>query len=90
VPSHTEVTNSVYVSNGSPKAVTACIRKIRKRFLSTADIHTLFRDVHQKWIEGGNYELCIEDVQDEIWDMVKPTDHTFRFASIQTRWNHWQ
>ena len=32
------------------------------------------RDVHQKWIEGGNYELCIEDVRDEIWDMVKPTD----------------
>lgn len=32
------------------------------------------RDVHQKWIEGGNYELCIEDVRDEIWDMVKPSD----------------
>lgn len=32
------------------------------------------RDVHQKWIEGGNYELCIEDVRDEIWDMVKPAD----------------
>ncbi|GJZ81672.1 probable serine/threonine-protein phosphatase 2A regulatory subunit B'' subunit TON2 [Tanacetum coccineum] len=31
-------------------------------------------DVHQKWIEGGNYELCIEDVQDEIWDMVKQAD----------------
>ncbi|GKC03754.1 probable serine/threonine-protein phosphatase 2A regulatory subunit B'' subunit TON2 [Tanacetum coccineum] len=31
-------------------------------------------DVHQKWIEGGNYELCIEDVRDEIWDMVKPAD----------------
>ncbi|GKA81903.1 hypothetical protein Tco_0788651 [Tanacetum coccineum] len=28
-----------------------------------------FRDVHQKWIEGGSYELCIEDVRDEIWDM---------------------
>lgn len=32
------------------------------------------RDVHHKWIEGGNYELCIEDVRDEIWDMVKPAD----------------
>lgn len=32
------------------------------------------RDVHQKWIEGGNYELCIDDVRDEIWDMVKPAD----------------
>jgi serine/threonine-protein phosphatase 2A regulatory subunit B'' len=32
------------------------------------------RDVHQKWIEGGNYELCIEDVRDEIWDMVKPAN----------------
>nr|GFA68304.1 probable serine/threonine-protein phosphatase 2A regulatory subunit B'' subunit TON2 [Tanacetum cinerariifolium] len=31
-------------------------------------------DVHQKWIEGGNDELCIEDVRDEIWDMVKPAD----------------
>nr|GFB24654.1 probable serine/threonine-protein phosphatase 2A regulatory subunit B'' subunit TON2 [Tanacetum cinerariifolium] len=31
-------------------------------------------DVHQKWIEGGNYELSIEDVRDEIWDMVKPAD----------------
>ncbi|GJW55297.1 probable serine/threonine-protein phosphatase 2A regulatory subunit B'' subunit TON2, partial [Tanacetum coccineum] len=31
-------------------------------------------DVHQKWIEGGNYKLCIEDVRDEIWDMVKPAD----------------
>lgn len=28
----------------------------------------------KKWIEGGNYELCIEDVRDEIWDMVKPVD----------------
>nr|GEX68557.1 hypothetical protein [Tanacetum cinerariifolium] len=43
-------------------------------FLTTADVHTLFRDVHQMSIEGGNYELCIEDVQDEIWDMVKPAD----------------
>ncbi|GJU03544.1 probable serine/threonine-protein phosphatase 2A regulatory subunit B'' subunit TON2 [Tanacetum coccineum] len=33
-----------------------------------------YGDVHQKWIEGGNYELCIEDVRDEIWDMVKPAD----------------
>nr|GEZ37985.1 RNA-directed DNA polymerase, eukaryota [Tanacetum cinerariifolium] len=57
VPPHTEVTISVYGSNGSPKAVTDCIR-----------------DVHQKWIEGGNYELSIEDVRDEIWDMVKPAD----------------
>ncbi|KAJ4882532.1 Uncharacterized protein Rs2_32625 [Raphanus sativus] len=40
-------------------------------FLTTADIHSLFRDFHQKWIEGGNYELCIEDVHDEIWDMVE-------------------
>ncbi|PKU61398.1 putative serine/threonine-protein phosphatase 2A regulatory subunit B'' subunit TON2 [Dendrobium catenatum] len=25
-------------------------------------------------MDGGNYELCIEDVRDEIWDMVKPAD----------------
>ncbi|RLM99595.1 phosphatase subunit g4-1 [Panicum miliaceum] len=51
-----------------------CLDLNGRGFLTTADIHTLFRDVHQKWIEGGNYELCIEDVRDEIWDMVKPAD----------------
>ncbi|GFZ14031.1 similar to tonneau 2 [Actinidia rufa] len=51
-----------------------CLDLHGKGYLTTADIHTLFRDVHQKWIEGGNYELCIEDVRDEIWDMVKPGD----------------
>ncbi|XP_024022608.1 probable serine/threonine-protein phosphatase 2A regulatory subunit B'' subunit TON2 [Morus notabilis] len=51
-----------------------CLDLQGRGYLTTADIHTLFRDVHQKWIEGGNYELCIEDVRDEIWDMVKPAD----------------
>ncbi|CAK9159743.1 unnamed protein product [Ilex paraguariensis] len=51
-----------------------CLDLHGKGYLTTADIHALFRDVHQKWIEGGNYELCIEDVRDEIWDMVKPAD----------------
>ncbi|KAG8636589.1 hypothetical protein MANES_15G015000v8 [Manihot esculenta] len=51
-----------------------CLDLQGRGYLTTADIHSLFRDVHQKWIEGGNYELCIEDVRDEIWDMVKPTD----------------
>ncbi|KAG5403380.1 hypothetical protein IGI04_009499 [Brassica rapa subsp. trilocularis] len=51
-----------------------CLDLQGRGFLTTADIHSLFRDVHQKWIEGGNYELCIEDVRDEIWDMVKPSD----------------
>ncbi|KAL1832545.1 hypothetical protein ACET3Z_002196 [Daucus carota] len=51
-----------------------CLDLHGRGFLTTADIHTLFRDVHQKWIDGGNYELCIEDVRDEIWDMVKPAD----------------
>ncbi|KAF6169414.1 hypothetical protein GIB67_010639 [Kingdonia uniflora] len=51
-----------------------CLDLNGRGYLTTADIHTLFRDVHQKWIEGGNYDLCIEDVRDEIWDMVKPTD----------------
>ncbi|KAF5941729.1 hypothetical protein HYC85_019371 [Camellia sinensis] len=49
-----------------------CLDLRGRGYLTTADIHTLFRDVHQKWIEGGNYELCIEDVRD--WDMVKPSD----------------
>ncbi|KAF8392558.1 hypothetical protein HHK36_022903 [Tetracentron sinense] len=51
-----------------------CLDLNGRGYLTTADIHTLFRDVHQKWIDGGNYELCIEDVRDEIWDMVKPAD----------------
>ncbi|CAN1129694.1 Probable serine/threonine-protein phosphatase 2A regulatory subunit B'' subunit TON2 [Linum perenne] len=51
-----------------------CLDLQGRGFLTTADIHSLFRDVHHKWIEGGNYELCIEDVRDEIWDMVKPGD----------------
>ncbi|CAN8244053.1 unnamed protein product [Cochlearia groenlandica] len=51
-----------------------CLDFQGRGFLTTADIHPLFRDVHEKWIEGGNYELCIEDVWDEIWDMVKPSD----------------
>ncbi|GMP76670.1 hypothetical protein CsSME_00033251 [Camellia sinensis var. sinensis] len=49
-----------------------CLDLRGRGYLTTTDIHTLFRDVHQKWIEGGNYELCIEDVRD--WDMVKPSD----------------
>ncbi|KAL7178097.1 hypothetical protein ACSBR2_031283 [Camellia fascicularis] len=51
-----------------------CLDLRGRGYLTTVDIHTLFRDVHQKWIEGGNYELCTEDVRDEIWDMVKPSD----------------
>ncbi|CAF1779525.1 unnamed protein product, partial [Brassica oleracea var. botrytis] len=51
-----------------------CLDLQGRGFLTTADIHSLFRDVHKKWIEGGNYELCIEDVRDEIWDMGKPSD----------------
>ncbi|KAG9440030.1 hypothetical protein H6P81_020195 [Aristolochia fimbriata] len=51
-----------------------CLDLEGRGYLTTAVIHTLFRDVHQKWIEGGNYELCIEDVRDEIWDIVKPVD----------------
>lgn len=51
-----------------------CLDLQNRGFLTTADIHSLFRDVHRKWIEGGNYDLCIEDVRDEIWDMVKPQD----------------
>ncbi|KAI8011771.1 putative serine/threonine-protein phosphatase 2A regulatory subunit B'' subunit TON2 [Camellia lanceoleosa] len=51
-----------------------CLDLRGRGYLTTTDIHTLFRDVHQKWIEGGNYELCIEDVRDEIWDIVKPSD----------------
>ncbi|KAL6560512.1 putative serine/threonine-protein phosphatase 2A regulatory subunit B'' subunit ton2 [Orobanche gracilis] len=61
----------------SPEGLTylfRCLDLHGRGFLTTTEIHTLFRDVHHKWIEGGNYELCIEDVRDEIWDMVKPAD----------------
>lgn len=30
--------------------------------------------MREKWIQVGNYELCTEDIRDEIWDMVKPVD----------------
>jgi len=45
-----------------------------KGFLTPRDIFLFFRAVHTKWIEGGNYELAIDDVKDEIYDMVNPTD----------------
>ncbi|CAM6103845.1 unnamed protein product [Calypogeia fissa] len=51
-----------------------CLDLHSRGFLTAADVHTLFRDVHRKWIEGGNYDLSIDDVRDEIWDMVKPAD----------------
>ncbi|KAJ0914907.1 putative guanylate cyclase activating protein [Helianthus annuus] len=51
-----------------------CLDLQGKGYLTAADIHILFRDVREKWIQVGNYELCTEDVRDEIWDMVKPVD----------------
>ncbi|GJP52857.1 hypothetical protein CLOM_g11940 [Closterium sp. NIES-68] len=51
-----------------------CLDLQERGFLTTADVYTLFRSVHKRWMEGGNYELMIEDVKDEIWDMVKPQD----------------
>lgn len=35
------------------------------------------RSVHRRWIAAGNYELQIDDVKDEIWDMVKPQNPKF-------------
>ncbi|KAL7608036.1 hypothetical protein Lser_V15G10524 [Lactuca serriola] len=51
-----------------------CLDLHGRGFLTAADIHILFRDVREKWIQVGNYELCTEDIRDEIWDMVKPVD----------------
>ncbi|XP_019052951.1 PREDICTED: probable serine/threonine-protein phosphatase 2A regulatory subunit B'' subunit TON2 [Nelumbo nucifera] len=48
-----------------------CLDLHGRGYLTTADIHTLFRDVRQKWIEGGNYELHIKDVRDEISRFLK-------------------
>lgn len=30
------------------------------------------RAVHEAWMAADNYELVIQDVVDEVWDMVKP------------------
>ncbi|GJW22582.1 probable serine/threonine-protein phosphatase 2A regulatory subunit B'' subunit TON2 [Tanacetum coccineum] len=51
-----------------------CLDLHGRGYLTASDIHILFRDVREKWVQIGNYELCTEDVRDEIWDMVKPAD----------------
>ncbi|XP_024995484.1 probable serine/threonine-protein phosphatase 2A regulatory subunit B'' subunit TON2 [Cynara cardunculus var. scolymus] len=51
-----------------------CLDLHGRGYLTAADIHILFRYVREKWIQVGNYELCTEDVRDEIWDMVRPAD----------------
>ncbi|XP_010248220.1 PREDICTED: probable serine/threonine-protein phosphatase 2A regulatory subunit B'' subunit TON2 [Nelumbo nucifera] len=48
-----------------------CLDLHGRGYLTTGDIHTLFRDVRQKWNEGGNYKQCIEDVRDEISRFLK-------------------
>nr|GEU40956.1 probable serine/threonine-protein phosphatase 2A regulatory subunit B'' subunit TON2 [Tanacetum cinerariifolium] len=55
-----------------------CLDLHGRGYLIASDIHILFRDVHEKWVQIGNYELCTEDVRDEIWNMVKPAfkEHT--------------
>ncbi|XP_071705096.1 probable serine/threonine-protein phosphatase 2A regulatory subunit B'' subunit TON2 [Rutidosis leptorrhynchoides] len=61
----------------SPEGLTylfRCLDLHGKGYLTAADIHILFRDVREKWVQIGNYELCTEDVRDEIWDMVRPVD----------------
>lgn len=61
----------------SPEGLTylfQCLDLNKKGYLTAADIHILFRDVREKWVQIGNYELCTEDVRDEIWDMVRPVD----------------
>eukprot|EP00271_Cylindrocystis_brebissonii_P003152 TRINITY_DN1390_c0_g1_i1.p1 TRINITY_DN1390_c0_g1~~TRINITY_DN1390_c0_g1_i1.p1 ORF type:complete len:530 (-),score=94.29 TRINITY_DN1390_c0_g1_i1:693-2282(-) len=51
-----------------------CLDVSNRGFLTAADVYTMFRSVHKKWTESGNYELAIHDVKDEIWDMVRPQD----------------
>nr|XP_043639842.1 probable serine/threonine-protein phosphatase 2A regulatory subunit B'' subunit TON2 [Erigeron canadensis] len=51
-----------------------CLDLQGKGYLTAPDIHILFRDMREKWDQIGNYELCTEDVRDEIWDMVRPVD----------------
>jgi len=46
----------------------------KKHHLTSRDLHLFFRDVHQKWVEGGHYDLAMEDVKDEMYDMVSPKD----------------
>ncbi|GBG70700.1 hypothetical protein CBR_g7999 [Chara braunii] len=51
-----------------------CLDLHGRGYLTILDVYTLFRAVHRKWIECGHYDLFVEDVKDEIWDMVKPKD----------------
>ncbi|KAJ9549573.1 hypothetical protein OSB04_022116 [Centaurea solstitialis] len=56
-----------------------CLDLHGRGYLTTADIHILFRYVREKWIQVGNYELNTDDVRDEIWDMVRPV-HPLRIT----------
>lgn len=46
----------------------------KQGFLTSHDLFIFFRYVHERWVEGGNYELNVDDVKDELWDMIKPED----------------
>ncbi|KAI3677761.1 hypothetical protein L6452_37029 [Arctium lappa] len=56
-----------------------CLDLHGRGYLTAADIHILLRYIREKWIQVGNYELCTEDVRDEIWDMVRPV-HPLRIT----------
>eukprot|EP00850_Spirogloea_muscicola_P017677 SM000154S01412 [mRNA] locus=s154:226587:230833:+ [translate_table: standard] len=53
-----------------------CLDLHGRGFLTSPDIYTLFRPIHKRWMDEGNYELDIADVKDEIWDMVRPSDQS--------------
>ena len=42
---------------------------------------TFFRAVHALWVAAGQYaELCVEDVKDELFDIVRPA-HPLRITA---------
>ena len=45
------------------------------------EVCTLFRAVHALWAAAGQYaELCVEDVKDELFDIVRPA-HPLRITA---------
>ena len=45
------------------------------------EVCALFRAVHALWVAAGQYsELCVEDVKDELFDIVRPA-HPLRITA---------
>ncbi|XVE72899.1 hypothetical protein DITRI_Ditri11bG0075200 [Diplodiscus trichospermus] len=65
---HLPSNNVRFGRNLSPEKALSWKEYLSLFYVSEEEVSALWPPV---W---GNYKLCIEDVRDEIWDMVKPTD----------------